>query len=442
MARSWAFNRADVTKTLLLSAWFFLTVSAFWMIKSVRVAALVVYLGAAETPYVRLAGVAAVGVAVIAYSFSANRLSRVQLVRATSAAFAVVLFVFWLVAWLRPELADQRPYIWSIYILVDVYAVVMIELFWTYSNDVVTEDESKRLYGLIGLGGILGGIAGGGFVDLFTRRIGALNLLLVAVLVVVACAGVGSFTEYVLKPPPRKRSARAESAFDGVYEVGKSRYLMLLVGVVVAYEITATLCDFGVNVLFERAHLNEAELTRIYGRLGWISSSIAIVAQVALVPVLLPAKRAALLLPPIAMAASVVGVVMLPILATAFVMASVDRGLNYSIQQSMRESLYVPLTDAQKYKAKAFIDMFVDRAAKAFASVALLVMMAISGETARGALLLSFGSLALWIGSARRLARARARKAEESNALAMGREPLAKSREQHDGKFPRHLPTK
>ncbi|MDH3919026.1 MAG: hypothetical protein OEU25_12715, partial [Rhodospirillales bacterium] len=42
------------------------------------------------------------------------------------------------------------------------------------------------------------------------------------------------------------------------------------------------------------------------------------------------------------------------------------------INQSAKESLYVPTTKDEKYKAKAFIDMFVQRFAKAIAVVVSL----------------------------------------------------------------------
>ena len=44
-----------------------------------------------------------------------------------------------------------------------------------------------------------------------------------------------------------------------------------------------------------------------------------------------------------------------------------DNGFSYSINQSAKEALYVPTTREEKYKAKAFIDMFVQRFAKALA---------------------------------------------------------------------------
>jgi AAA family ATP:ADP antiporter len=401
-------DRGERVKAALLGSWFFLTVATLWLLKSVRVASLLAHLGARETPYVGLVSAAVVGLTVVLYSAAVSRLSRIQVVRATSTLFAIALLAFWLaIRWVGPEIAAQRSFVWAVYVLVDVYTVVMIELFWTYTADVVTQPEADRLYGVIGLGGIVGGAFGGGFVDLFAQRVGPVNLLAIAAVLVVGCASLGSLTERVLSPPEAVHTLVQKhdvpAAFEGIVEVKKSRYLLLIVGVVVAYEFTATLANYGVNVVFERAHLSEAELAHLYGRLGWIASATGIVAQVAIVPLLLPTKRLALLLPPFAMLASIVGVLVLPILATAFVMAAVDRGLNYSVQQATRESLYVPLSRVQKYKAKAFIDMFVDRAAKASASVLLVALVALSDGSVRLSLAAACAAMLLWIGSARRL---------------------------------------
>ena len=44
-----------------------------------------------------------------------------------------------------------------------------------------------------------------------------------------------------------------------------------------------------------------------------------------------------------------------------------DSGFAYSINQSAKEALYVPTSKEEKYKAKAFIDMFVQRFGKVLA---------------------------------------------------------------------------
>ncbi|MGZ3454371.1 MAG: Npt1/Npt2 family nucleotide transporter, partial [Polyangiales bacterium] len=357
-------TRDQRVKAALLSAWFFVTVATLWLLKPVRVASLLVHLGAVETPYVRLAGVVTVAVVVTFYSWVVNRLSRVGVVRWAHLIFAATLLLFWIALRLWGTwLGAMRPFVWAVYILVELYSVVLIGIFWTYTNDICDETESNKLYGVIGVGGILGGAAGGAFVDGFTRMVGPVNLLLICAGLCAVSAGLGSLTEALVHPPKRriapekKEEEGLATALEGAREVAASHYLMLIVGIVVAYEFTATLTDFGISVVFERTYHDEILLTKMYGRLGWIVSATALVSQIVLVPLLLPHKRIALLVPPIVMLSGAVSVMVLPVSATARFLAASDRGLNYSVQQATKESLYVPLTDVQKYKSKAFIDM-------------------------------------------------------------------------------------
>ena len=405
-------TRKQRTKAALLCAWFFVTVATLWLLKPVRVASLLVHLGAVETPYVRLAGVATVAVVVTFYSWIVNRLSRVAMVRWAHLIFAGLLLAFWVAlrlggAWL----GAQRPFVWAVYILVEIYSVVLIGIFWTYTNDVVDEEESNKLYGIVGVGGILGGAAGGAFVDAFTKTVGPINLLVICAGLCAVSAGLGSLTEALVKPPACKVAAEESQksglsdALAGARAVKASHYLMLIVGIVVAYEFTATLTDFGISVVFERSFHDEIELTRMYGRLGWIVSATALVTQIILVPFLLPRKRIALLVPPIAILLGAVSVLVLPVVATAMFLAASDRGLNYSVQQATKESLYVPLTDVQKYKSKAFIDMFVDRAAKALAAFALIGIIAVAGASVTLSLGVAIASMVGWAIAAARLGR-------------------------------------
>ena len=395
-------TREQRIKAALLSSWFFVTVATLWLLKPVRVASLLVHLGAVETPYVRLAGVVTVAIVVTFYSWIVNRLSRVSMVRWAHGVFAVLLLLFWIAlrvwgAWL----GAQRPFVWAVYILVEIYSVVLIGIFWTYTNDVCDEDESNRLYGAIGVGGIIGGAAGGAFVDAFTKSVGPINLLVICAVLCAVSAILGSLTESLVHPPVRVLARKKDdegfaSALAGAREVRASRYLMLIVGIVVAYEFTATLTDFGISVVFERSFHDEIQLTKMYGRLGWIVSATALVSQILFVPILLPHKRIALLVPPLVMLAGAVSVLVLPVVAMAMFLAASDRGLNYSIQQATKESLYVPLTDVQKYKSKAFIDMFVDRAAKALAAFALIAIIRAVGASVTVSLVVAIVSMAGW----------------------------------------------
>lgn len=407
-------TRVERIKAGLLSSWFFLVITTLWLLKPIRQASLLAHLGSAEIPYVRLGAVVGVGVIVAVYSRLVDRLSRRQVAEGASLVFSAVLVAFWAALHLGGDaLGGQRWFVWAVFILVDVYSTVMVGIFWTYTNDVVDRAEADRLYGPIGVGGVVGGVAGGALVDLLIGVLGHVNMLMLCAALGVACAGLVRASERALRPPPRTAPVAAKpgasAALEGLHEVLKSRYLLLIVGIVVGYEFAAAMSDFVVSVIFERTYATKDELARMFGRLGWIVSVIALICQVAIVPALLPAKRLALLIPPVAMALGTVAMALVPIASVAIVMSATDRGLNYSLQQVTKETMYVPLSDVQKYKAKAFIDMVVDRTGKALSALALMVVIAGAGVSITISLAVAMGALLLWLVCAYGLGRAYAR---------------------------------
>ena len=114
-------------------------------------------------------------------------------------------------------------------------------------------------------------------------------------------------------------------------------------------------------------------------------------------------KTALLVMPTLILGASGLFLLM-PILLIGSSLNTVDNGLNYSINQSARESLYTPLSRDEKYKAKAFIDMFLYRTAKVVAIGVALLLGVCVGEEFTTVRLLSFLTIALavaWIFIAR-----------------------------------------
>lgn len=425
----WDLKPEERLKVLLLATWLFFSVATLWLLKPIRTAALLSHFGAAELPYLRVASALAVGLVAFGYSRLIRRYSRLGAVRGTSLLFAATLVLLWVGLRLGGHaLREQRWFVWGVFILVDIYSTLMVAMFWTYTNDVVSRLDADRLYIPIGVGGILGGVAGGVAIDTLVARLGPVETLLAGAAFVLIGGGLASATEALVKLPVRAANAANApvwaDAVEGARSVLGNAYLLSIVGIVVAYEFAAVQTDFVINVIFEGAFQSELELMQMYGRLGWIVSATALVTQLLLVPVLLPTKRVALLVPPLMMAATTLGLAALPIASLAIAAAASDRGLNYSLQQVTKETMYVPLSDAERYRAKAFIDMFVDRAGKALSSIALLVLVAFMGISPHASLALAFVALAFWAACAHNLGRRYVRRVADQNETARSRTVL------------------
>jgi len=106
----------------------------------------------------------------------------------------------------------------------------------------------------------------------------------------------------------------------------------------------------------------------------------------------------ALLFLPVAVLFGSVGFLLVPSLVFVVAMSASDNALNYSINQSAREALYTPTSRDVKYKAKAFIDMFVQRLAKVVAVALNLGVAAFVGvQGVRWLSLASIAVLVAWI---------------------------------------------
>jgi len=158
--------------------------------------------------------------------------------------------------------------------------------------------------------------------------------------------------------------------------VFRSRYLLSIVAIVGLYEIVSTILDFQFTSTVAH-YLQGPAIGEQFSRVFAITNTVAMLVQLFLTSYVMSrfGVRIALLVLPVAVLAASAGYTALPILWAGSLLNTADNAFSYSINQSAKESLYVPTSRDEKYKAKAFIDMFVQRFAKA---IAVLLSLAIT----------------------------------------------------------------
>jgi len=372
-----------------MSAYFFLVITSFWILKPLKKTLFVVFYdqtsfgpmlwNAAQAE--QLAKVLNMGVAVlavVAFSMLSGRLRRQQLSYAITGFFIVAYGAFAYV--LRDPGAVA---IWSFYLFGDLFSTLMVATFFAFLNDSLTPDSAKRLFGLVGLGGVFGGFFGSTvvrmFIDALTlpQWLAVTALLGVAILFLAASAGRRvpkrrQLDEVEEVSPP---AASQNPALRGARLVWKSPYLMSIAIIVGVYEIVSTVLDFQFTSALGHVLDGEA-IGRHIGSVYAFTNGLSLFVQLFLTSYLM--RRfglvVALSLLPLLLAGGSAGFLLAPSLAFGSLLSVTDNALNYSLNQSSKEALYVPTTREEKYQAKAFIDMFVQRFAKALAvGVSLLV---------------------------------------------------------------------
>lgn len=286
--------------------------------------------------------------------------------------------------------AADVPYsAYALYVWKDVYIVVMVEVFWTYANASYPLKTARWIYGLFLVMGSFGSICGSRLVRVVAEAYGTAN----ALWVVVPLMGVVAALALVLGPPvdgptPAKGAGaeRTESGFmDGLRVLAKSRYLGLLLGLILAVQVVVTLVDYRFNHIVSAAYADEgartAIIAQVYEVIGWG----ALAMQVLTGPLLrwIGVSGAMVAVPVVAIGATL-SLAIAPVFLAAAAAKVSGKVLDYSLFRAAKELLYLPLSYAEKTQGKAFVDMLTYRVAKGGVALLLKGLVAVGFASALG----------------------------------------------------------
>jgi HEAT repeat protein len=152
--------------------------------------------------------------------------------------------------------------------------------------------------------------------------------------------------------------------------------------------IVTTLVDFQFNTVIESAITGKDARTAFLGTFFTGLLLFSYILHILLTKRILQnfGLRVALMIAPAVLLLCALGIFLIPaslILAWAVTLKGSDKSLSHSLNQSVRELLYIPVSPEVKYKAKVFIDMFVNKFAKGIAAVILLLCVTLFGFTTR-----------------------------------------------------------
>jgi AAA family ATP:ADP antiporter len=375
------FRGDELRAALLLFLFFFLVIAVFQLVKPLKNGLFIQHYGADIELYAKLLNIAVAAAGVALFTYLYNRLPRHRLIYAVAGLFVVGFAV------VAALLSNPGPgTIWGFYFLGDLESTMLVAGFWAYLTDLADSGQAKRLFGPIGAGGVIGGWVGATTAKLLLKAVGSTGLLFIAIAMMAGVIVTGYLVELLVERSGafRRVSARAEpaeptsgskvaEALEGARLVLRSKYLAAIVGIMAAYEIASQVMDYQfkrASETFSDVTATQAFMIEVY----WYANILSVVVQLFLVSFIMRrfGLTPALLVLPLSLIASSFGFMIVPSLLTVSLLVVLDNGLNYSLQQTARESLYTPTSPDEKYKARAFTNMFVQRSAKGLAIVLVM----------------------------------------------------------------------
>ncbi|MCI0415630.1 hypothetical protein L0222_22880 [bacterium] len=384
------FNKEELRIVLLMFAFFFLFIVVFQMVRPLKKGLFLSVFDADAELRAKLLNILISVVAVVVYTYLVNHLKRHVLLYVLGGFFAVSFFSLG-----RVLAAPQPPgwSIWTFYLLGDLLTTMMVAAFWAYLTDITYPDQAKRLYGPIGTGGVVGGIFGATTAVVLLKPLGTPNILTLAAGLMILLVVVIFLTEQLVNrstafkkvTAPLKTQSGFGAAVEGARLTFNSKYLFAIMGLMFFYEIGSQVNDYQFS-LFTKSLDKEAVQPYVV-KASFYANLLAVTVQLFLVSFIMRklGVLAALLVLPLALIFSATSFFLVPTLLVAMFLFVSDNGLNYSIQQTSRESLYAVTTPEDKYKSRAFTNMFIQRLAKGLGIYILigLGMLGLKGASAR-----------------------------------------------------------
>ena len=289
--------------------------------------------------------------------------------------------------------------VWLFYWFGDLYISLILAAFFSFLHDTVDLRNAKRLYGFIVLGAVSGGAVGStyfrGWIEEMNNQQWLHTIIGIGVVICLLAFAAGWMAKSIphhepIPSPNDIPKKKFNAAIEGASLVFKSRYLIAIAGIVGFYEITSEVLDYQFTAMTER-FVPKEDIGSHFGTVYAIGNIAALVVQLcfSIFAAGFPKYRIhwILLALPLAVALSSLFFIIAPILLAASLLKISDSTFAYSVNQTGRETLYNPLSRQEKYVARAFVEVFIQRTGKVVALlIAFLVPMFLNTRNEAGQL--------------------------------------------------------
>lgn len=377
---------------LLLALNIFLILTAYYVLKPVR-EALILKEGSAELKsYLSAGQVVLLAFIIPMYARLVARVPRRRLINIVTAIFAGCLVIFYALGRLGTRL-DIPFFLW-----IGIFNLMIIAQFWGFANDVYSKDEGERLFAIVGFGASIGAVFGSRLAARLIAPFGIYELMLVGCVLLVLQAAITNLVDRdvarkrqrtcerpaAIYPSPGRPAGPGPNAFKLViskpYLLSMGVMLMLLNwvnsmgeyilgnairGAAEAAVAAGKAGGLSVGQVIGHAYAQYFSLTNICGVLLQLFVVSRLVKHLG-VPICVA------VLPCISLVSYNV-LAFYPVIGVMVAAKVAENSTDYSLNNTVRNMLFLPCSREEKYSAKQVIDSFLVRVGDVLAAVLVFV---------------------------------------------------------------------
>jgi AAA family ATP:ADP antiporter len=366
----------EAVTAAVLTLTVFLLLTAYYLLKTAREPLILLH-GGAEVKQYAAAGQALLMVVVVqAYSAMARRVGRQRLIATVYLFFVSNLVVFAILA--RANVVIGVPF----FLWVGVFNMTAVSQFWSLAADIYTPEQGKRLFAILGIGSSVGAVAGARFAESLVP-LGPSGLMAAAAILLVVCVLLFTWVGARVGSPARRPDEPHHDeplVHDHVARVlARDRYLLLIAGLTLLLNWVRSNGDY----LLDRTLLAAVDDAKTRGidpstfvtafkanYFEWVNITGVVLQLFAVSRVMsrFGVRNALLVLPGVAFLEY--GTYLVAPILSLFKIAKIgESSLEYSLQNTARQALFLVSSRVEKYVGKTVVDTVVVRTGDALTAL-------------------------------------------------------------------------
>jgi len=394
----------DLARGAPFFLYYFLIIASYSMGQVAGDALFMEQFKAVELPYADIAIAVLVGFVVALYLRACRHTELKNVLSVCLLSFAVMASVFWWAA----HYTKWRGLFPLLYVWVGIFGVLATMQVWTLANVVWTTREAKRLFSLLGSGGIVGGIFGGFLGTFAVKRFGTESLLLIISFFLVLC----TILVQIIWRQQKTQNSPGESAethgpresnlMESFRVIRDSGLLQTIAVLICLSSIVTTAASWQLKAIAKESFMEKDALAAFLSTFRGSTGVLALAAQLFVTSRILRrfGVGAALFILPLLLMVGSVGLLTTGSLAAVTLLKASDKVFRYSVDTSALQLLYLPIPSRVKLQAKSFIDTVIWRLGDGLAGFTVLLFAAVLHFTPQQIALPNLAFLVVWIGVA------------------------------------------
>jgi len=275
------------------------------------------------------------------------------------------------------ESATATGVAWTFYVWLSVINLFVNSVLWGFLADVFDVQQGKRVFAFIGIGGTLGALAGSWATKMLGQRfehwllpvglMGAGALLFAAAIAAVLWLDRSAVRSQASGLSRREGLGELRplggGTWDGLTEVLRSPYLLGIGGWIVFMAVSNTLIYFAQAQIVREAADSLNQRIAAFAQLDSLAQVATLVTQMFVTARLIRRLGVGwtLAILPLFTLAGFAVLAVWPVLGVMAIFQALHRAARYAIARPARETLFSVVPQAQKYKAKPVVDVFLYR---------------------------------------------------------------------------------